>query len=53
MHARALADHKPSLERGRDVVGVTLELGGERHHVGVELEDVVGRQQPCHDRGGA
>ena len=53
MHARALADHKPALERGRDVVGVTLELGRERHHVGVELEDVVGRQQPCHDRGGA
>ena len=32
---------------------MTLELGGEREHVSVELEQVIGGHQPGDDRRGA
>ena len=53
VHAGAVADDEPALQRGRDVVGVALELGRQLEDVGVELEHVVGGEQPGDDRGGA
>ena len=44
---------EPAVQRGRDVVGMALELGGERQQVGVELEQVVGGHQPGDERRGA
>jgi hypothetical protein len=39
------ADDEAAPQRGRDVVGMALELGGQRQDVGVELEQVVGSHQ--------
>ena len=47
------ADGEAAVERGRDVVGVALELGGQREHVGVELEEVIGGHEPRDVGGGA
>ena len=47
------ADGEAAVQRRRDVVGVALELGGEREHVGVELEEVVGGHEPGDVGGGA
>ena len=44
---------KPPCSGGGDVVGMALELGGQREQVGVELEEVVGGHQPRHVGGGA
>ena len=46
MRPRPVADHEPALQGGSDIVGMALELGGVRADIGVELEQVVGRQQP-------
>ncbi len=46
------ADHDTAMEGGGHVVGMALELGGEREDVGVELVQVVGRQQTGHDGRG-
>ena len=36
------ADHEAAVQRRRDVVGVALQLAGQRQHVGVKLEEMVG-----------
>jgi len=53
VHSAGAADHEAALERGSDVVRVPLELDRQREDVGVELEQVVGREQPGDDRRGA
>ena len=40
------AQHDAAEQRRADVVRMALELGGQREHVGVELEDRVGGEQP-------
>jgi hypothetical protein len=44
------AHHEAAAQRGRDVVGVALQLGRARQQVGVELEQVIRRHQPRDDR---
>ena len=47
------ADDEAAVQRGGDVVGMALELGGQREDVGVELEEMVGGHQAGHVGGGA
>ena len=56
LEARRLAvraDDEAAVQRGGDVVGMALELGGQREDVGIELEEMVGGDQAGHVGGGA
>ena len=47
------ADHEAAAQRGRDVVGVPLQLARQREQVGVQLEQVIGGHEARDDRRGA
>ncbi len=47
------ADDEPAEQRRGDVVGVAFELGRDVQQVGVELEQVVGGDEPGDVGGGA
>ncbi len=47
------ANDEAAIERRGDVVGVTLDRGGAREQVDVQLEQVVGGEQAGDDRRGA
>src|SRR3954468_18525193 len=50
VRAAAGAHAEAAEQRGRDVVGMALELGREGEQIGVELEGVVGGDEPGHVR---